>query len=235
MFASHPSDGPTGRGWTRCMTPGAGWAGSDVRRSSRGPFREGVGAKAESCTSRISSAGMRDNDNREPAGYNRSGLRIQAIRICNADDRILERCERSIDNRDNSCAGGVIVEQSRLPVANLNHSYLQCASDSIELAEPCTSASAIASPTTNSSKPPPNSLPSRRLTALRPSRSRSRIDSERDLDADRAGNSPWISSSVRRRSRVRWCCPGAYRSPLIPAVPGRSAGIAILTYGLPGR
>ena len=146
------------------------------------------------------------NIDHEAPGYNRSRSRIQAIRICNPDYPA-----------DGLTAGGIFrrnalsPERSPKVVANSNHSHLPFGPDPAELAEPCTSASAIASPTGTSSKQPPSSLPGRTRKIPLRSRSRSRTDSARGSDAVRAGNSRSISWSGRRPDGAWSCCPIAHR------------------------
>ena len=125
-----------------------------------------------------------------------------------------------VDCKDISRMGGRSADRVTFLLQKPNHSHLQFASVSTDLAEPCTSACAIASPTDNSSKQPPNSRPSRGLKALVRPRSRSLIGSVRALDAVRAGNSHWISSIASRHGRVRSCCPITYRHRLDSPAPG---------------
>ena len=190
---------------------------------------------------RLFGRGMRINIAHEASGYNRSRSRIQAIRIRNPsrpaargfpDDSPGRACPGQCRHRAKR-AGGLLrvatpgrgrqhvpaarpsLEESPTgvgnSVANSNHSHLLSAPDSTELAAPCTSVSAIASPTGSSSKRPPRSLPNRRREHPLRSRSGSPTGSARVSDAVRAGNSPWISSSGRRHSGTWSCCPTALR------------------------
>ena len=128
-----------------------------------------------------------------------------------------EASGRSSSSRDAGAwpaarSGGTAVARGvSSSVANSNHSHLPSAPDLAELAAPCTSVSAIASPTGNSSKRPPRSLPNRRREHPLRSRSGSPTDSARVSDAVRAGNSPWISSSGRRHDGTWSCWPIALR------------------------
>ena len=187
---------------------------------------------------RVFGRGMRINIAHEAPGYNRSRSRIQAIRIRNPGrpaarelpgdspararpGQCRHRAKRAGGllrvatperGRQHVRSGGTAVARGvSNSVANSNHSHLPSASDLAELAAPCTSVSAIASPTGNSSKRPPRSLPSRRREHPLRSRSGSRTGSVPVSDAVRAGNSPWISSSGRRHDRTWSCCPIALR------------------------
>ena len=98
LLTSHRYDGRTRRESPRRETAGetcAGWTGPGARQSGREPLREGMGATTGSCTSRASNSGMRNDTDRKAAGYNRSELRIQAIRIRNSDGRQHATCERT--------------------------------------------------------------------------------------------------------------------------------------------
>ena len=190
---------------------------------------------------RLLGRGMRINIAHEASGYNRSRSRIQAIRIRNPsrpaargfpDDSPGRACPGQCRHRAKRAGSLLRVatpghDRQRVPaarpsleefptgvsnsVANSNHSHLPSVPDSAELAAPCTSVSAIASPTGSSSKRPPRSRPSRRREHPLRSRSGSPTDSARVSDAVRAGNSPWISSSGRRHDGTWSCCPIASR------------------------
>ena len=156
----------------------------------------------------------------EASGYNRSRSRIQAIRICNPNCPA-DGLTAGGKFRRNACRLRNLQRWLQIPIIPIYHS----APNPAELAEPCTFASAIASPTGTSSKQPPSSLPSRTRKIPLRSRSRSPTDSARGSDAVRAGNSRSISWSGRRHDGAWSCCPIAHR--LRPDSKSRSPSAAV--------